>query len=183
MESSGRAEPYPAADPVGGGTSPAPVDKRSFRDGVGRFATGITVVGVRSGDQTHAMTANSFTSVSLDPPLILICVSHNAVLHDLILGSGRWTVSVLGADQEHAARLFARRGEAAEHLRTIPNHPGAYTDAPLIDGSLAYLECVTTATYPGGDHTIVIGEVVWVDVPRPRDPALGFHRGEYVELA
>lgn len=177
MESHALADPGPGdADEL------RMLDSRAFRKALGRFPTGVTVLGVRAGGRQHAMTANSFTSVSLDPPLVLVCVARHAVMHGLILEAGRWAVSVLGADQEAASRAFAHRGDATERLAVIGHHAGVLTGAPLISGSLAAIECATTTTYPAGDHTIVVGEVLTAGVARPSGPALVFHRGDYSPL-
>ncbi len=151
-----------------------------FRDVVGRFPTGVTVVTTRLGTRHHGMTANSFTSVSLDPLLVLVCVERNARLHDLVLASGQWGVSVLSVEQEPVSRLFAEPGRAAaEALRAVPHHYGDLTGAVLLDDALATFECRTLAVHAGGDHTVLLGEVLSVDVPRPDGSPLLYYRGEY----
>jgi flavin reductase (DIM6/NTAB) family NADH-FMN oxidoreductase RutF len=165
----------PAAEPP-----TSQVDPRSYRDAVGRFPTGVTVLSAQLGGRHHAMTANSFTSVSLDPVLVLVCVDRSARLHDLVLAAGTWGVSVLGADAEEVSRRFADRGRApGEGLTEVPHHYGPHTGAALLDDALATFECRTVAVHPGGDHTVLLGEVLGVAVPRPDDPALVYYRGEY----
>jgi flavin reductase (DIM6/NTAB) family NADH-FMN oxidoreductase RutF len=159
------------------------VDQQRFRDAVGRFPTGVTVVTARVGGRHHGMTANSFTSVSLDPVLVLICVERTARLHEFILTAGEWGVSVLGVEQEHVSRLFAEPGRPpGDALRHVPHHYGRLTGAALLDGSLATFECRTVATYPGGDHTVLLGEVLGVSVLRPEGTPLVYYRGDYYGL-
>jgi flavin reductase (DIM6/NTAB) family NADH-FMN oxidoreductase RutF len=130
-----------------------------MRQALGRFATGITVVTV-GGPEPHGMTANAFTSVSLDPPLVLVCVQRTARLHAAIEGSGFFGVSVLGAHQEREARVFANhhRPRAGE-FGAVEVETGSYSGAPLLRDALAWLECELEASYEGGDHSIFIGRV------------------------
>jgi flavin reductase (DIM6/NTAB) family NADH-FMN oxidoreductase RutF len=162
---------------------PPGVDPERFRDAVGRFPTGVTVVTARVGNRHHGMTANSFTSVSLDPVLVLVCVERTARLHEMILAAGGWGVSVLAEDQEEVSRLFAAPGRPpGETLRAVPHHYGELTGAALLDGALATLECQTVAIHDGGDHTVLLGEVLGVRVSRPDGGPLVYHRGEYRRL-
>lgn len=126
-----------------------------------RFATGVTVITV-GGEQLHAMTANAFSSVSLDPPSVLCSVGHSAVMHGALTSAGRFAVNILGVEQEHLARHFADKNRAlgAAQFERIPWTPGPRTDAPLLGGSLAWLECELTDAHAFGDHTIFIGTVV-----------------------
>ena len=116
----------------------APADLRSC---FGMFATGITVVSA-GGPNPCGMTANSFTSVSLDPPLILVCIVHDAAMHKAILGEGTFAISVLAAHQEPVARHFANRDRPrGEHeFETVRSHPGALTGAPVLAGALAWID-------------------------------------------
>jgi flavin reductase (DIM6/NTAB) family NADH-FMN oxidoreductase RutF len=156
------------------------VDPLRFRQVVGRFPTGVTVVTTHVGPRHHGMTANSFTSVSLDPVLVLVCVEHDARLHDLVLAAGEWAVSVLADDQEPVSRLFAERGRpSAEAVRSVRHHYGQLTGAVLLDGALATFECRTVGVYGGGDHTILLGEVLDLDLLRPDGRPLLYYRGEY----
>ncbi|MGI8868517.1 MAG: flavin reductase family protein [Mycobacteriales bacterium] len=175
MESAVPDDPDLGADAAG-------VDGHAFRAALGRFPTGVAVIGVHAAGVDHAMTANSFASVSLTPPLVLVCVRRDARTHGLILDAGRWTASVLAGDQEDTSRAFATRGEIAAHLATTVRHRGALTGAPLFDGALAEIECATVATHPGGDHTIVVGQVLAAAVREPARPALIFHRGGYTAI-
>ncbi|WP_435872751.1 flavin reductase family protein [Micromonospora matsumotoense] len=138
---------------------------RSLREVMARFATGVTVVTV-GGDNLHAMTANAVTSVSLDPPQILCCVAHSAVMHKAISAAEHFAVSVLGADQEHLARHFAdrRRPLGAAQFETLPHRPGPASGAPLISGALAWLECRLFEAHDSGDHTIFVGSVIGAEI-------------------
>jgi flavin reductase len=159
---------------------PESVDVRRFRDAAGRFATGVTLVSAHVDGQDHAMTVNTFTSVSLHPVLVLICIERSARLHDLIVAAGGWGVSVLGDDHEHVSRAFARRGrQAGDGIERVPHHHGPLTGAVLLDDALATFECRTTGIYPGGDHSVLLGAVLGVDLPRSDLNPLVYYRGEY----
>jgi flavin reductase (DIM6/NTAB) family NADH-FMN oxidoreductase RutF len=147
----------------------ADVEHAAFRRAAGQFASGIVVVATPSG---HAMTVSAFTSVSLDPPLVLFCAEKVARFHDAVLAAGAWAVSVLAEDDEKTARWLATRGRPLEgQLDGVAHHPGPATGAPVLDDALSVLECQTTAVHDGGDHTIVVGRVTAVTGPRdPADP-------------
>ncbi|GAA4690239.1 hypothetical protein Prum_101950 [Phytohabitans rumicis] len=136
------------------------------------------------GGTPHAMTANSFTSVSLHPPLLLICVDREAVMHECIGGAKTFGVSVLGAHQEDVARHFAdrRRPLGAAQFDSVDWMPGPVTGTPLITGAVAHFECAKWRTYDGGDHIIVLGSVLSVDQPDTAD-ALLFVRGRFARTS
>jgi flavin reductase (DIM6/NTAB) family NADH-FMN oxidoreductase RutF len=161
-----------------------PVDPADFRRAAGRLATGILVVGTRLDGVDHVMTVSAFSSVSLDPLLVLFCAEKIARFHDTVLESGCWSVSVLSQDAEQTARWLATRGRPLTgQLGGIGHHAGPVTGAPLLDDALSTLECRTTAVYDGGDHSIVLGEVVGVSVaPGDAGPLL-HHAGRYRRLA
>ena len=119
------------------------VRQRAFRDAMGLFPTGVTLVTARGPDgEDQAITANSVTSVSLDPMLLLVCVEHASRLHDLVLSVGRFAVSVLGLDGEPISRKLARRGHDTDGaLAGVPHHRGPHTGALLLDDALATFEC------------------------------------------
>jgi flavin reductase (DIM6/NTAB) family NADH-FMN oxidoreductase RutF len=156
---------------------------RQYRDAVGRFATGITVVSARAGGFGHGMTANSFTSVSLDPLLVLVCVVRDAVMHKVLDDVGRFGVSVLGAGQEDLARYFSDPTRPMGMAQFLPLdwRPGPVTGAPLLDAALAWLECDVEAAYGGGDHTVFLGRVLGVELGEAGGPLLHFD-GEYLPL-
>lgn len=157
-------------------TSPA-----VLRDVMSHFATGITVL-TAGGEHSHAMTANAFTSVSLDPPMVLCCVARTAQMHEAILRTRSFGVNVLSADQEWVARYFASRNrpKGMAQFDEVDWFAGPRTGAPLIAGSLAWLECELAQVYHGGDHSIFLGTVL--DASRRSGEALlffggGFHQG------
>jgi flavin reductase (DIM6/NTAB) family NADH-FMN oxidoreductase RutF len=129
------------------------------------------------------MTANSFTSVSLDPLLVLVAVERRARFHEAVLAAEVFCVNVLAADQEDASRWFATRGRPLDQtLAEWPHAIGAETGAPVLRDVLAALECRTYAVHPGGDHTLVVGEVVAMHTPRPDADPLVFYKGVYRRL-
>jgi flavin reductase (DIM6/NTAB) family NADH-FMN oxidoreductase RutF len=162
---------------------PEQVDLGAFRRAAGRFATGICVVSTRVDGHDHAMTVNAFASVSLDPLLVLVCVETEARFHDAILEAGTWGVSILDSSARSVAAWLATRGRPLQgQLDRIPFTPGPLTGAPLLEASLATMECRTEAVYPGGDHSVVLGRVLAVDA-RDRDSgALIYYRGGYGTL-
>jgi flavin reductase (DIM6/NTAB) family NADH-FMN oxidoreductase RutF len=162
-------------------TRPATVE--GFRRAVGRFATGVCVVTAVDERMDHAMTANALTSVSIDPLLVLVCVETEARFHDAIMAAGEWAVSMLDATARPAATWLATRGRPLHgQLDRVPFRRGPLTGAPLLDQAVAWLECRTYAVYPGGDHSIVVGEVVSVGLGDESAGALLYHRSSYRAL-
>jgi flavin reductase (DIM6/NTAB) family NADH-FMN oxidoreductase RutF len=156
-----------------------PLDPAAYRHVMSRCATGVTVVATVHEGIRYGMTVNSFTSVSLKPLLALFCCEHDASLHDPVLATGSWGVSVLTADQSETSQWFATRGIAGvDQMRDRPCRSGPVTGAPLLEGALAWFECRNWQTYDGGDHTIVVGEVVAASVAADHAPLLYF-RGNY----
>jgi flavin reductase len=158
-------------------------DGVSLRSVLGRFGTGVTVLTV-GGTNTHGMTANSFTSVSLDPPLVLACVAKSALMHDAILEARSYAVSILGAHQERLARYFAdrRRPKGVDQFDVTDWFPGTFSNAPLLVGSLAWLECRLAEVHDAGDHSIFVGQVLDMG----RDEAGGglmFFDGNFHQMA
>lgn len=157
------------------------MDPETYRKVVGRFATGVAIVTTSQGEIDHAMTVNSFTSVSLEPLLVLFCAEKVARFHDAVLESGVWGVSVLPASMEDASRFFAHRGRPLNgQLSRWPHHRGE-SGVALFDDAIATLECATTAVHGGGDHSIVVGEVTALDTPSDGAPLL-YHDGLYKRL-
>lgn len=134
---------------------------RALREVMAQFATGITVLTARGAEKAHGMTANAITSVSLDPPMVLCCVARTARMHDAIIDSQHFGVSVLSTEQESVARYFASKGRqpGMAQFDQVDWFPGRHTGAPLLVGSLAWLECDLTEIYEGGDHSIFLGTV------------------------
>ena len=149
-----------------------------FRQLLGRFATGVTILTVATPDgRPLGMTANSLASVSLQPPLISVCVDHEAEMHDAILASPEFVVNVLGSPQEALARRFSDKHEDRFDGVGYRRSPEGLI---LLDGALAHIECERFANYPGGDHTIVLGRVTGGSTSEGR-PLL-YYRGGYAAL-
>ena len=146
----------------------------SLRSCLGRFATGVAVVTFKAEDGPRGFTVNSFTSVSLDPPLVLVSVARTARSHDALRGRP-FCVNVLGAEQEPLARLFAGGGSGT----AITWHEGEI--APRLAGVLAHLECRPWRAYDGGDHTLFLGEVASFAY-RDGD-ALAYHSSRFTSIA
>ena len=154
-----------------------------FRRAMGRFATGVTVLTTRTGNHDHAMTASALTSVSLEPLLVLVCVEREARFHDAVVEAGIWGISVLSSADRPAADWLATRGRPLHgQLDRIAHHPGPRTGVALLDGALSTFECRTVAVNPGGDHSIVVGEVVSIANAAHPGEALLYYRGRYVTL-
>ncbi|HEV2377056.1 MAG TPA: flavin reductase family protein [Streptosporangiaceae bacterium] len=136
-------------------------DRRHLRSVFGRFATGVTVVAA-GREEPRGMTANSFTSVSLDPPLVLVCTHQTALIHKAVVDCGSFAVSILSADQEHVARYFAdsSRPRGTAEFAGSRWWPAPTTGAPILHGSLAWVDCELSAVYEGGDHSIFLGLVL-----------------------
>ena len=155
------------------------LDAGGLRQALGRFATGVTVITTRAPDGTPlGLTANSFSAVSLDPPLVLWCLRRHAPSLAQFHAAGRFAVNVLSADQDAVARRFATRGD--DKFAGVPHAPGL-GDCPLIAGCLATFECEVDATPEGGDHVIFIGRVMRAAY-RDGEP-LVFSAGRYRRLA
>jgi flavin reductase (DIM6/NTAB) family NADH-FMN oxidoreductase RutF len=151
--------------------TPRDTDGKDLRRAFAEFATGVTVVTV-GGPFPRGMTANSFTSVSLRPPLLLVCVHNDAVMRQALHPTRHFGVSVLSAAQEAAARHFANDARPAgmQQLDAVGWSRGPATSVPLIDGALAHFECEKWRAYDGGDHTILVGAVVGWSRPPVVDP-------------
>jgi flavin reductase (DIM6/NTAB) family NADH-FMN oxidoreductase RutF len=154
-----------------------------FRRALALYATGVTVVTTRAAGIDHAMTANSFTSVSLDPMLVLVCVERTVRFHEAVLHSGSWAVSVLGEDDREASEWFALRGRPLTgQLERFPHTHGPVTGAAILSSALASLEARTTAVYDGGDHDIVVGEVLALAQAPGNARPLIYFASDYREL-
>jgi flavin reductase (DIM6/NTAB) family NADH-FMN oxidoreductase RutF len=154
----------------------------SLREVMGQFATGVTVL-TAGGEQGHGMTANSFTSVSLDPPMVLCCVSRAARMHEAITAAQAFAVSILGAGQQELAKYFTdwRRPRGMAQFDTVDWLAGPLTGSPLLAGCLAWLECKLVNVYEGGDHSIFLGEVLHSS-RGASPPALLFYGGGYHQV-
>jgi flavin reductase len=150
-----------------------------FRSALGSFATGVTVITTRGDEHVYGMTANAFSSVSLDPPLVLVCAKTGAEGSEHIRRNACFAVNVLGSDQEPLSRYFSSkdRPRGRDAFRDVPHSLGA-SGSPLLDGVAAYLDCRLHETHAAGDHEIFIGEVLALEV-NPEVTPLLFHGGGY----
>lgn len=155
------------------------VDQSAFRDALGRFASGVTVVTTVLDGIDHAMTASAFTSVSLDPPLVLICSHKTSRFHAAVLQSGFWGVSILAEEAEIASAWFAHSGRLLENQLSDFPYTRGESGAALMGNSLGWLECTTTAVHDGGDHAIIVGSVTGAGVRDDIDDPLLYYRSHY----
>lgn len=142
-----------------------------FRRILGHFATGVVVVTADDGGAPVGMTCQSFSSLSLDPPLVMFAAAHSSSSWPRIRNAGRFAVNILAADQEALCRRFATTG--VDKFAGVSWHPG-HDGVPLLDGSLAHLECDLEQVLPGGDHDIVLGTPVATDEYPQAEPLLFF---------
>ena len=156
----------------------------SYRHAMAQFATGVCVVGTVDGGIRYGMTVNSLASVSLDPLLLMFGCERDASLHAPLMAAGVWTVSVLGAQQRPIAEWFAKRGQpGVDQYDGQVVRAGDVTGAPIIEAALAWFECRTWRTHDGGDHTIVVGEVLDLGCSEGDAAGLTYFRGRYGSIA
>ncbi|WNV84568.1 flavin reductase family protein [Umezawaea sp. Da 62-37] len=150
-------------------------DPRKLRGVLGKFATGVAIV-TAGPDVPRGMTVNAFTSVSLQPPLVLVCVQRSSSMHQAILANGAFAVSLLSAEQEWIARHFANRARprGESEFAAVDWVTGRHTGVRLIADALAWMECGLAAVYDGGDHSIFLGSVLSIDLGAVSDPLLFF---------
>ncbi|MDO9380606.1 MAG: flavin reductase family protein [Nocardioidaceae bacterium] len=159
------------------------LDDGAFRAALGRFASGVTVVSTVHEGVDHAMTASAFCSVSMSPALVLVCVDRTNRFHDAALASGTWGVSILSEPAAGSASWFARRGRPLQdQFDVAPHHRGPATGTCLLDEAQAWLECRTWRADDGGDHTILIGEVLRAATREPDPSPLLYYRSHYGSL-
>jgi flavin reductase (DIM6/NTAB) family NADH-FMN oxidoreductase RutF len=162
-------------------TTSATVTAAEFRQAMGQFVTGVTVItSVGANGQPVGTTANAVSSLSLDPPLLLVCFDQSSRTLTAIQAHGAFVVNVLAAPQQELSANFARRGLAAA-WDSVPHQPGL-TGSPRLHGVLATLECTVEHRLPGGDHEIVIGRVRDVRAGDAEAAPLLFWRGRYASL-
>jgi flavin reductase (DIM6/NTAB) family NADH-FMN oxidoreductase RutF len=150
-------------------------DPREFRNALGRFASGVTVITAHHEDHPHGMTANAFVSVSLDPPLVLVSLDNRSYMHKILPAIGRYGVSVLAENQEILSNHFAGRTVEGLHLRFTTR-----SGVPLLEGAVAYFVVQVIDAHPAGDHTLYIGNVEHFEARDDR-PLL-FYSGKYQQL-
>jgi flavin reductase (DIM6/NTAB) family NADH-FMN oxidoreductase RutF len=140
------------------------VTSEAFRQAMGRFATGVTVVTTLSGGQPYGLTVSAFCSVSLDPLLVLVSLQQSSQTLAFIVKGGCFAVNPLAAQQQSLAVRFARKDRQGKIFGDIPHHRGArMRDVALFDEALASVECRMVGTFPGGDHVLLVGEVMAIE--------------------
>jgi flavin reductase (DIM6/NTAB) family NADH-FMN oxidoreductase RutF len=147
------------------------IEQVKFRKALSYFASGVTVITTQHVGQYHGTTVSSFCSLSLDPPLILVCLDLKSTSHDLISESGVFGVNILAEQDQWLSRHFALR--TPDKFSDVLYHLGQ-VGVPLLDNALATLECRVISRYPGGDHSIFIGEVVTSSIASDKQPLLYF---------
>jgi len=154
------------------------IDEKDYKDALARWASGVTVLTTVHDNQWKGATVSSFTSASLKPPLVLVCLAQRLYTHQLVSTSGVFAVNILRHDQIELGQLFAgMRPEVSDRFaygdwqwQTAP------TGSPVLDDSLGWLDCRTVHTYPAGDHTIFVGEVQAIHVGDAAIPLSYFNR-------
>jgi len=146
---------------------------REFRDALGRFASGVTIITAVDGQRTHGMTANAFVSVSLDPPLVLVSLDNRSQIHRILSSADRFGVSVLAEDQRDLSEHFA--GRAVREARFVSR-----VGTPVVEGAIAYFVSHVVDVHEAGDHTLYIGRVEHYEARN--DKPLLFYAGKYGQL-
>ena len=156
-----------------------PVSKDEFRTALSRFISGVTVITTFGKDNRPAgITVSAFSSVSLEPPLVLACIDKRASVHEHLAEGSRFAVNILAEDQQDISRLFASKDQ---DRFDGARYRWGVSGAPLLEGALAYIECRVVHAYPAGDHTIIVGEVESTSVAEHKP--LTYYRGGYGNLA
>lgn len=159
----------------------APADSHQFRRVMGQFATGVTVVTTAVGSRLHGSTVNSFSSVSLAPLLVAVCLDRASRTLALISDSGVFAVNILSHVQQEWANRFAGRGEPVPDDFNGLDHRKVVTGAPILLHTVGWLDCRVTNRFEAGDHAIVLGEALACELGESLDP-LVFYRGHYARV-
>lgn len=168
---------------AGGLQATGTFSSRELRDVLGTFPTGVTVITTMGPEHAYGMTANAFSAVSLDPPLVLVCVIKGTEGAQTIQRNGCFAVNILGLEQEAISRYFAsrERPKGRDAFKEIA-HSQARTGSPVLEGAVAFLDCTLHAAHDAGDHVVFIGEVLQIGADFDGLPIL-FHRGKYRRMA
>lgn len=152
-------------------------DAREFRSVLGHFPTGVTVIAGADDDGAHGLAVGSFFSVSLDPPLVGFCVSEASTSWERISPIGGFSVNILSEHQSEVSNTFA--GSSTDKFAEIGWAPSPATGSPWIDGAVAHIDCELRDTFPGGDHSIIVGRVRALQVHAQEHGPLIFFKGGY----
>ncbi len=159
------------------------MDSDTFRSVLGRFATGVTVVTLPT-EPPHGITVNAFSSVSLDPPLVLVCIDHDTQAYDLLEdGADGYCVNVLTADQRELGEHFADIVDLERDPFVDDPTRVEASGAPIFEEALAYVDCTVETAHEAGDHTVYLGHVEGADVLTPEAEPVTFYDGEWGTLA
>ena len=151
-------------------------DEAQFRQVLGHFCTGITVITAMEGDEPVGFTAQSFTSVSLDPPLVSVCPAKSSTTWPRVRAAGAFCVNILGGEQEAVSRAFAIRD--GDKFHGLGWAPSSATGSPVLDGVLGWVDCTLEVEHEAGDHLIAVARVVDLGISDEGRPLL-FYRGGY----
>lgn len=156
-----------------------PIDTRKFRDALGNFATGVCVITAAAEQGAPiGMTVNSFASVSLEPPLVLWSIQYNSECFDVFNTAEQFAINILSTEQEEHSRQYSKKGQ---HALSAAHFCLGQSGSPILTEALTNLECRVWARYPGGDHLIIVGEVVAFSTHPTGHPLL-FSKGKYAQL-
>lgn len=159
----------------GDGEVAAGFNSRAYRDTMGQFGTGVVVIAGLDAGELVGFAAQSFVSLSLEPPLIAVCPAKTSTSWPRLRSAGRFCVNVLAAEQRAVSEAFAQPGEAAQTAWT----PGAAAGMPVLSGVIAYVECALAAEHDAGDHTVAVASALGFATQREGDAPLLYFRGAY----
>lgn len=157
------------------------VDKDTFKNTLAAFCSGVTIVTFNSRGAIHGLTVSAFSSLSLEPPLVLICIKKDGTSHALLVETSYFAVNMLSRDQEALCMRFANPSLPSEARFDDTPYRLAETGAPIFEGVLASLECKITDTFDGGDHTIFVGAVLEAEVHEGREPMV-YYKGAFRKI-
>jgi flavin reductase (DIM6/NTAB) family NADH-FMN oxidoreductase RutF len=159
-----------------------PPDKASFRYAMGHFATGVTIMTTAVGQRLHGMTVSAFSSVSLEPLLVLVSVERSTVMHRMVLESQAFALNILGERSEGTARFFADNARLDGPEFRQGSYSLGKTGSPILSEATGYLEATIHSTHEAGDHTIIVAQVVNLEIAR-EEPPLIYYRSGYRQLS
>ena len=154
-----------------------PLDGASFRYTMGHFATGVTVMTTTAGERMHGMTVSAFASISLEPLLVMVSVERSTVMHELVAQSGVFAINVLGERSESTARFFADNVRLAAPEFREGGYRLGITGSPILSEASGYLEATVHGTQDAGDHTIIVGKVVALEIVTEEEPLIYYRSG------